>query len=306
MLADFTNTTGDPVFDGALEVRARRGAGAVAVPQGLSRRAYARDAALMGRPPDERDHAVGRPRDRAARAAEGAAGRLDRRPRHELRARARGGQRRDRRRDGARAGRGPSKEEVLTALGGRAPHACARGSANRSRRFSSSTCRLRGRRPRRSRHCTRTRWRSTTARVEPAAGGDASPAAGDRPRSRFRARPCADGRRCTPTRASTSLAPEFARKAFDLRDRVSERERFFISFRYYRDATQNWAEALALSQSGPTTYPARVVRVQQPGRGAQPLRPVPSRRSTPSRESIRLDPRVYGAYSNLAAASARA
>ena len=33
----------------------------------------------------------------------------------------------------------------------------------------------------------------------------------------------------------SALAPEFSRKAFELRDRVSERERFFISWRYYLD-----------------------------------------------------------------------
>ncbi len=53
----------------------------------------------------------------------------------------------------------------------------------------------------------------------------------------------------------TSLAPEYARKAFELRDRVSERERFFISYRYYRDAAQDWTQALDLSRSWTATYP---------------------------------------------------
>ncbi len=34
----------------------------------------------------------------------------------------------------------------------------------------------------------------------------------------------------------SALAPEFSKKAFDLRDRVSDRERFFIAWRYYRDS----------------------------------------------------------------------
>src|SRR5262249_27493189 len=38
----------------------------------------------------------------------------------------------------------------------------------------------------------------------------------------------------------TALAPELSRRAFALQDRVSERERFFISWRYYRDAAQAW------------------------------------------------------------------
>ena len=34
------------------------------------------------------------------------------------------------------------------------------------------------------------------------------------------------------------VRPAYSRRAFDLRDRVSERERFFISWRYYVDAEQ--------------------------------------------------------------------
>jgi eukaryotic-like serine/threonine-protein kinase len=51
----------------------------------------------------------------------------------------------------------------------------------------------------------------------------------------------------------TSLAPELSRRAFALRDRVSERERFFISWRYYRDAAQAWDKALELAQSWTAT-----------------------------------------------------
>jgi len=51
------------------------------------------------------------------------------------------------------------------------------------------------------------------------------------------------------------LAPEFARRAFELRDRVSERERFFISWRYYHDATQNWDRMLELARTWTATYP---------------------------------------------------
>ena len=55
--------------------------------------------------------------------------------------------------------------------------------------------------------------------------------------------------------SQTALAPELSRRAFALRDRVSERERFFISWRYYRDAAQAWDKALELAQSWTTTYP---------------------------------------------------
>jgi len=53
----------------------------------------------------------------------------------------------------------------------------------------------------------------------------------------------------------TALAPEFSRRAFELRDRVSERERFFISWRYYHDATQDWDKALDLARTWKATYP---------------------------------------------------
>lgn len=53
----------------------------------------------------------------------------------------------------------------------------------------------------------------------------------------------------------STLAPEFARRAFELRDRVSERERFFIAWRYYHDATQNWDQMLDLARTWTATYP---------------------------------------------------
>jgi tetratricopeptide (TPR) repeat protein len=52
-----------------------------------------------------------------------------------------------------------------------------------------------------------------------------------------------------------SEAPAHSRRAFELRDRVSERERFFISWRYYIDAVQAWDEALLLARAWTTTYP---------------------------------------------------
>ncbi|MEQ1756957.1 MAG: protein kinase [Vicinamibacterales bacterium] len=51
------------------------------------------------------------------------------------------------------------------------------------------------------------------------------------------------------------LAPPLSERAFELRDRVSERERFLISWRYYRDATQNWEKALELARSWAAAYP---------------------------------------------------
>jgi len=53
----------------------------------------------------------------------------------------------------------------------------------------------------------------------------------------------------------TADAPAHSRRAFELRDRVSERERFFISWRYYMDALQAWDRALDLAHTWTTTYP---------------------------------------------------
>src|SRR5687767_7350861 len=63
----------------------------------------------------------------------------------------------------------------------------------------------------------------------------------------------------------TALAPELSRRAFELRDRVSERERFFISWRYYRDATQDWDQAFELARTWTTTYPREVMAFNSRG-----------------------------------------
>jgi len=98
----------------------------------------------------------------------------------------------------------------------------------------------------------------------------------------------------------SALAPAFSRRAFELRDRVTESERFFLSWRYYRDATQAWDKALELAQSWAVTYPGEpfahnslgvaLIRLGRFGQAAAPFR-----------EAIALDPRFIPPYSNLAA-----
>ena len=94
-------------------------------------------------------------------------------------------------------------------------------------------------------------------------------------------------------------APAFARRAFELRDRVSERERFFISWRYYVDAAQAWDKALELARVLDHDLSARSVCVQQPGHRLRRVRSaraggrrVP--RSDPSRRQVRAAARKPG------------
>jgi tetratricopeptide (TPR) repeat protein/predicted Ser/Thr protein kinase len=98
----------------------------------------------------------------------------------------------------------------------------------------------------------------------------------------------------------SALASDYAKKAFDLRDRVSERERFIVSFRYYRDAAQDWEKALEVCQLWTQSYPREsfafnslgaslitLGRWEEAGRALQ--------------RAIELDPKFATSYGNLAA-----
>lgn len=99
----------------------------------------------------------------------------------------------------------------------------------------------------------------------------------------------------------STLAPEYSRRAFELRDRVSERERYSISWRFYRDAAQDWERALDLTKAWTAAYPrdafafnafgAALIRLGQFEQSADAFR-----------KAIELDPRFTPAYSNLSAA----
>jgi len=98
----------------------------------------------------------------------------------------------------------------------------------------------------------------------------------------------------------SALAPEYSRRAFELRDRVSARERFYISWRYYRDAAQDWEQALDLAQSWTATYPREAFAFN--ALGAAYIRLGRFEESVePFQQAIRLDPRFTPAYSNLSA-----
>ena len=98
----------------------------------------------------------------------------------------------------------------------------------------------------------------------------------------------------------SALAPEWSRKAFELRDRVSERERYLIAWRYYRDATQAWDRALELARSWTAAYPRESFAFNSLGAAAWTLGEY--RQATePLREAMRLDPKSLAPVANLVA-----
>ena len=96
-----------------------------------------------------------------------------------------------------------------------------------------------------------------------------------------------------------ALAPEWSRKAFELRDRVSERERYFISWRFYRDAVQAWDKGLELARSWTAAYPRESFAFNSLGFAARALGQN-QQAVAPLQESMRLDPKFIPPASNLA------
>ena len=98
-------------------------------------------------------------------------------------------------------------------------------------------------------------------------------------------------------------APVFSRRAFELRDRVSERERFFISWRYYHDATQDWNKAFDLARSWTATYPREAFAFNSLG-AANSFFGQYGPAVEAFREALRLDGMFIAAQENLASALA--
>ncbi len=99
------------------------------------------------------------------------------------------------------------------------------------------------------------------------------------------------------TRRST-LAPTFSRQAFELRDRVSERERFFISWRYYHDATQDWDKALELARTWTATYPREAFAFNSLGAAFNAFGQS-EQAIQPFQTATRLDPSFVASIENL-------
>jgi len=99
----------------------------------------------------------------------------------------------------------------------------------------------------------------------------------------------------------SALAPSHSRRAFELRDRVSERERYLIAWRYYRDATQEADKALELAREWTAAYPREAFAFNSLGIAAGSLGRYQQALDA-LREAVRLDQRLTVAASNLAGA----
>jgi tetratricopeptide (TPR) repeat protein len=93
-------------------------------------------------------------------------------------------------------------------------------------------------------------------------------------------------------------APALSRRAFELRDRVSERERFFISWRYSIDAAQAWDRALPLAEAWTMTYPREAFAFNALGIASAAFGQH-GRAVDAFREAIRLDGRFVPPYGNM-------
>jgi eukaryotic-like serine/threonine-protein kinase len=94
-------------------------------------------------------------------------------------------------------------------------------------------------------------------------------------------------------------APQYAQRAFDLRDRVSERERFFISWRYLVDAEQAWDKALDLALSWTRTYPREAFAFNSLGLASGTLGQH-ERAVSAFRQALALDQKFVPPYGNVA------
>jgi tetratricopeptide (TPR) repeat protein len=94
-------------------------------------------------------------------------------------------------------------------------------------------------------------------------------------------------------------APYYAQRAFELRDRVSERERFFISWRYYVDSAQAWDQALDLARTWTETYPREAFAFNSVGLASAALGNH-ERAVEAFRTAIGLDRKFVPPYGNVA------
>ena len=95
-----------------------------------------------------------------------------------------------------------------------------------------------------------------------------------------------------------SLADDYMKKAFDLRDRVTERERFHITRHYYGLATGELEKATQTGELWIQVYPRDAVAYGGMGSAYMILGQC-EKAATVTREALRLEPTNVGAYANL-------
>jgi eukaryotic-like serine/threonine-protein kinase len=100
------------------------------------------------------------------------------------------------------------------------------------------------------------------------------------------------------------LGANFSKKAFDLKERASERERLYISGHYYDEVTREIDKAIEIYEQWVQTYPRDTtprdnlsLRYQSIGQHEKAL--------APSSEALRIDPKDVFAYQNVADAYER-
>jgi tetratricopeptide (TPR) repeat protein len=99
--------------------------------------------------------------------------------------------------------------------------------------------------------------------------------------------------------SQTLLAPVYSKRAFELRDRVSERERYMISWRYYRDALQDWAKSLELARAWTVAYPREAFAFNALGLAAE-FHGLRAEAEVALRKAVELDPTFLPPKGNLA------
>ncbi len=95
------------------------------------------------------------------------------------------------------------------------------------------------------------------------------------------------------------LAKESARKAYELRDRVSEREKLYITEHYYQIVTGELEKEIETLQLYARTYPNDSVPGNNLAVGYEQIGDF-EKAAGAARESLRVDPNSANAYSNLA------
>jgi len=100
--------------------------------------------------------------------------------------------------------------------------------------------------------------------------------------------------------AETSLAAENARKAYELHDRVSEREKFYIESHYYDLVTGDLEKARQVYELWAKSYPRDPVPPHNLGAGIYPNLGQYEKALAEIREGLRLDPGSSSSYALLA------